>query len=75
MYDDYALGILIDRLRNYPISNLSRNPDKASTATAILLSREWIEHMPDVVELWLSQPLRANEVLRKTGMKMRFSNW
>ena len=65
MHDDYALGILIDRLRNYPISNLTRNPDKASTATAILLSREWIEHMPDVVELWLSQPLRANEVLRK----------
>ncbi len=65
MYDDYALSILIDRLRNYPLSNLARDPGIPSVATAILLSREWIEDVPDVVDIWLEQPLRASEVLRK----------
>lgn len=65
MFDDHALSILIDRLRKYPLSNLARNPNQSSVATAILLSREWIEDLPDVVDIWLEQPLRASEVLRK----------
>ncbi len=63
--DDNALSVLVDRLRRIPLSNLTRNPTSASVATAILLSREWFEDLPDVVDLWLSQPLRASEVLRK----------
>ena len=64
MNDDTALSILVDRIRKYPLANLAREPNKPSTATAILLSREWIEQIPDVVDLWLTQPLRAREVLR-----------
>lgn len=65
MYDDTALSILIDRLREHPLSNLARITDKPSVATAILLSREWIEDLPDVIDVWLEQPLRAGEVIRK----------
>lgn len=65
MYDDYALSILIDRLREHPLSNLARITNMPSVATAILLSREWIEDLPNVVDTWLEQPLRASEVIRK----------
>ena len=65
MYDDTALSILIDRLREHPMSNLARITNKPSVATAILLSREWVEDLPDVIEAWLEQPLRASEVIRK----------
>ena len=65
MFDDHALEILIERLRKFPLSSLARNPNKPSVATAILLSREWIEDLPDVIDIWLEQPLRAREVLRK----------
>ena len=65
MFDDHALEILIERLRKFPLSSLARNPNKPSVATAILLSREWIEDLPDVIDIWLEQPLRASEVLRK----------
>ena len=65
MYDDTALSILIDRLREQPLSNLARITNKPSVATAILLSREWIEDLPDVIDTWLEQPLRASEVIRK----------
>ncbi|MGB2276979.1 MAG: ArsR/SmtB family transcription factor [Candidatus Poseidoniaceae archaeon] len=65
MYDDHALSILIDRLREHPLSSLARITTKPSVATAILLSREWIEEIPDVVDTWLEQPLRASEVIRK----------
>lgn len=65
MHDDYALSILVDRLREHPLSNLARITNKPSVATAILLSREWIEYLPDVIDTWLEQPLRASEVIRK----------
>ncbi len=65
MYDDTALSILIDRLREHPMSSLARITNKPSVATAILLSREWVEDLPDVIEAWLEQPLRASEVIRK----------
>ena len=65
--DDAALSILIERIRSNPFAILSNQITEPSVATAILLSREWIEEMPDVVDLWLSQPLRAGQVLR--------SNW
>lgn len=65
MNEDTALSILVDRLRRIPLSNLSRNPTKPSVATAILLSREWFEEIPDVIDLWLQAPLRASDVLRK----------
>ena len=54
MYDDHALSILIDRLREHPLSNLARITNKPSVATAILLSREWIEDLPDVIDTCLS---------------------
>ena len=62
--DDSALSILIERIRANPFATLSTRITEPSVATAILLSREWIEEMPDVTDLWLSQPLRAGDVLR-----------
>jgi hypothetical protein len=62
--DDTALSILIERIRSNPFAVLSNQITEPSVATAVLLSKEWIEEMPDVVDLWLSQPLRASQVLR-----------
>ena len=62
--DDAALSILIERIRANPLAILSNEITEPSVATAILLSKEWIEEMPDVIDAWLSQPLRAGEVLR-----------
>lgn len=63
--DDEALTILINRIRRNPLGILSKEINEPSIATAILLSNEWIEERIDVIDLWLSQPLRAGEVLRK----------
>jgi len=63
--DDAALSILVERIRNNPFEILSKQISEPSVATAILLSKEWIEEKPDIVDLWLSQPLRASEVLRR----------
>ena len=63
--DDDALSILIDRIRSDPLGILSKEITEPSVATAILLSKEWIEDIPDVIDIWLSQPLRASQVLRR----------
>ena len=62
--DDTALSILTERIRSNPFSILSDEITEPSVATAILLSKEWIEEIPDVIDVWLSQPLRAGDVLR-----------
>ena len=62
--DDAALSILTERIRSNPFTILSDEITEPSVATAILLSKEWIEEMPDVIDVWLSQPLRAGDVLR-----------
>ena len=65
LHDDSVLEILVDRIRNQPLNFLSREITHPAVATGILLSREWISDEPDLTDLWLSQPLRASEVLRK----------
>ena len=69
LHDDGVLELLINRIRNQPLSFLSTKIVDPAIATGILLSREWIEYLPEVTELWLSQPLRVGEVLRKNWDK------
>ena len=65
LVDDEALSLLIDRIRNNPLSIIYSDNSHPAIATAILLSEEWFEEPIDVSEAWLSQPLRLGEVLRK----------
>jgi hypothetical protein len=65
LHDDDVLEILIQRIREEPLRFVSREINHPAIATGILLSREWIEEFPNVVDVWLSQPMRLREVLRK----------
>lgn len=64
LVDEGALTILIDRVRKNPLRILSKKITEPAIATAVLLSREWIDESVDVTEVWLSYPLRVSEVLR-----------
>jgi len=65
LVNDDALSKLIKRFRSNPLEILSSDTSHPAIATAILLSREWMEQDIDVASAWLSQPLRLSEVLRK----------
>lgn len=65
LVDDSALAILINRIRDNPLTILSSDISHPAIATAILLSEEWIEESVDVSDVWLNQPLRVGEVLLK----------
>ena len=65
LVNDDALSKLVKRFRSNPLQMLSADTSHPAIATAILLSREWMEQEIDVASAWLSQPLRLGEVLRK----------
>ena len=65
LVDRDALIILMERIRNNPLSIISLDTNHPAIATVILLSPEWIEDGRDVSESWLSNPLEVSEVLRK----------
>ena len=64
LVDISALEILTERIRNNPLGILSLDVKHPAIATVILLSKEWIEEPPDVIDTWLSNPLKVSEVLR-----------
>ena len=65
LVDRDALVILMERIRNNPLSIISLDTKHPAIATVILLSSEWFEEDVDVIESWLSNPLEVSEVLRK----------
>ena len=65
LVDRDALIILMERIRNNPLSIISLDTNHPAIATVILLSPEWIEDSRDVSESWLSNPLEVSDVLRK----------
>ena len=60
-----ALNELINRIRNNPLIIRSLDTDNPAVATAILLSEEWLDGEYDVVDTWVNQPIRSDEVLKK----------
>jgi hypothetical protein len=69
LVDRDALVILMERIRNNPLSIISLDTNHPAIATVILLSSEWVEEHIDVIEPWLSNPLEVSEVLRKNWNK------
>ena len=69
LVDDKALSILIARIRNNPLRILSKTVTNPAIATAILLSTEWIDIDADVIDCWLTNPLRVSDVLRRNWGK------
>ena len=65
LVDRDALVILMERIRNNPLSIISLDTKHPAIATVILLSSEWFEEDVNVIESWLSNPLEVSEVLRK----------
>ena len=51
LHDDDVLEILIQRIRQEPLRFVSREINHPAIATGILLSREWIEEFPNVVDV------------------------
>jgi len=64
LFDDYAMDILIDRVRENPMKVISSEIKNSAVATAILLSNAWIREEIDVIDRWLENPLRVSEVMR-----------
>jgi len=69
LVDRDALVILMERIRNNPLSIISLDTNHPAIATVMLLSSEWFEEEIDVTDTWLSNPLEVSEVLRKNWNK------
>lgn len=73
LVDQNALIVLTQRIRNNPLSVISLNKDHPAIATVLLLSTEWLEDEPNVIDSWLSNPTEVSEVLRKNWNKPTIS--
>ena len=63
-HHDPALDILMERLRSHPYQLISNHSDSPALATAMLMSRQWIEVNSEIVHAWLKNPIRVNDVLK-----------
>jgi hypothetical protein len=63
---DEALDELVNRIRANPmlVHQKAELVNNSAMATAILLSIQWFDELPDVITTWLKSPMRIKEVLR-----------
>ena len=65
LFQNAAMNELLNRIRSNPLVINKLNLDNGAVAAAILLSEEWIDDEFDVIDTWLKNPIKINEVLKK----------
>ena len=65
IFQEEALDELLNRIRTNPLVVNNLDLENPAVATAILLSGEWFEQTIDVIDSWLENPIRTDEVLTK----------